>query len=143
MLTVAIARYLGTREIGLHYGPTQWNIGLEELPALDDAAAVLLKTAPVGDYSDSKLSGVQILVRWATGPGTARPGYDKAIEIRDELHGLRHITLDPGGDAETRLLWMRSDGDQPLNLGDDANGQPRWSLRFLAATTHDTALTIL
>lgn len=142
MIQAALCKYLATQGHGTHGVPGS-SLTIEQLPTAPVVAAcVATKTAPAGDYGDQKTEGIQIIVRGTKGEGT-RPSYQRAIAIRDNLHGLRKITLDDGGPDETRVLWIRSDGDTPVNLGDDANGNPRWSLRFLAGTFVVTANTIL
>lgn len=141
MIQVALCKYLAANGHGT-YGVTGSSLTVEQLPTTPvNAAAVATKTAPPGDYSEQKIVGIHIIVR---GQGPARkPSYDRAVAIRDELHGLTKVTLDDGGPDETRVLWMRSDGDEPVNLGDDTNGNPRWSLRFLCGTRVVTDHTIL
>lgn len=142
MLTKALARYLATRPLGLTHGTSGANLILGQFNTSSPADAVSLapKTAPTGDLSDSRVEGLQIIVRW----GTSESGcYEKADAIRDELNGLRHTTLAPGQPEETRLVWMRADDGGPVDLGPDPNGRARYSLRFLAEVAHDTALTIL
>ena len=142
MIQVALCKYLAAQGHGTH-GVAGSSLTVEQLPTSPlNAACVAMKTAPPGDYGDQKTEGIQIIVRGDKAAGR-KPSYDRAVAIRDQLHGLRKITLDDGGADETRLLWMRSDGDTPVNLGDDANGNPRWSLRFLAGVFVVTANTIL
>ena len=124
------------------FGAAGASIHLGDLPPRPPTAiAVYPKTAPPGDFSQVRNQAVQVVVRVdATGQ---RPGYQKACAVRDELHGLRRVTLAEGTEDETRLVWLKADGDEPLPLGADSTGAQRWSLRFVAQTVHDTALTIL
>jgi hypothetical protein len=135
MIQAAVAKYLAERGHGT-YGQAGADLFLERLPAEPaDATAVYVKPAPPGDYSDHQPVGLQIIVRRSPAPGggdRTRRGYDDAVAIRAELHGLRHITLDEAGPDETRVVWLRADDARPTNLGDDTNGVPRWSLRFIA-----------
>lgn len=142
MLTAALARYGHTQGLWV-YGVTGSTMFLGELPSTPvTAQAITPKTAPTADYSDHRLEGVQIIVRRDT--VSERTGYDAADTIRDALHGLRHITLAPGLEEETRLVWLRADDGGPLALGKDSTNRQRWSLRFLALIrTPVTARTIL
>ena len=141
MLTAALARYGHTTGLWV-YGVAGTNLFLGDLPATPvSAQAITPKTAPASDFSDLRSEGVQIIVRRDT--TSERVGYDAAMTIRDALHGLRHVTLDPGGVDETRLVWLKADDSGPLPLGKDSTGKQRWSLRFIAQTIHDTGLTIL
>lgn len=141
MLTAGLAKYGHTQGLWV-YGVAGTTMFLGELPATPiSGQAITPKTAPPSDYSDHQLEGVQIIVRRDT--ASERAGFVAAMDIRDALHGLRGVTLDPGGTDHTRLIWLRADDSGPLPLGKDATGRQRWSLRFLAQTVHDTALSIL
>lgn len=146
MLTAAIARHLTTShpELGLVYDADGTNQFLQELPnAPTDAVAWLFSVSPPADLSDTRVSGLQAIVRWTAGTGRARSGYQVARSILDTLHGLHGITLAPGTEDETVLVSLLADTAEPINLGDDTNGVPRWSLRFQAQTVAVTAHTIL
>lgn len=144
MLTSALARHLAALGRGT-YGQAGASIHLEELPATPvDATAVAFKPGPVDNQLDGYARpAVQILVRRGGTSGRARTGYTAAVQIRDDLNGLHHVTLAAGTDDETRVISLVSDDAGPTNLGDDANGVPRWSLRFVALVGHDTAHSTL
>lgn len=130
MLTAALAHWLDTQGLGV-FGRAGTNLFLEELPSSPvDAVAVGFKASPGPDLSGYDRQGIQLTVRHKTGSGRTRPGWTRANELRDALHGLRHITLAPGTPDEQRVVWCLSDDAGPTNLGDDAIGVPRWSLRF-------------
>lgn len=121
-------------------------IFLEQLPEKpSNAIAVMFKPgrAEYGAPDGYDRESVQMLVRRDNTGGRARTGYDVAKSIRDFFDGLRHVTLAEGTPDETRLVWCLADDSGPTNIGDDANGVPRWSLRFTTLTVHDTAHSIL
>lgn len=144
MLTAGLARHLAELGHGT-YDEVGASIHLEELPAQPpDAVAVAFKPGPVDNAADGyERPSIQIVVRQTTGQGRARRGYTKAAAIRDDLNGLTRTTLAAGTDDEVRLVWLLSDDNGPTNIGDDANGIPRWSLRFTSCVAHDTAHTNL
>lgn len=144
MLTSAIARHLATLGFGT-YNVAGASIQLEQLPASPvDAIAVAFKTGPADSAGDGYArEALQIIVRRSITAGKARTGYEAARTVRDALDGLRHVTLAAATPDEVRLVWMLADDSGPTNLGDDANGIPRWSLRFTTLTVHDTANSIV
>lgn len=148
MLTAAIARYLADLDETVYgtFSTTEAStIHLEELPEKPvDAIAVAFKTGPPDNTGDGYArEALQIIVRRQNTAGRSRTGYDVARSIRDALDGLRYVTLAEGTDDEVRLCWCLADDSGPVNLGDDANGVPRWSLRFTTLTKHDTAHSIV
>lgn len=134
VLTAAIAHWLDAQGHGV-YGRAGTNLFLEELPSSPvDAVSVGVKAAPGPDLSGYDRQGIQVVVRHKTGNGRARPGYERAQQLRDALHGLRHTTLAEGTPDEVRVVWCLADDGGPTNLGDDGTGVPRWSLRFIVLT---------
>jgi len=151
MLTAAFARHMAAAEPELfgRFDAPGAGIFLEELPDRPAAAiAVMLKPGRVeyGVPDGYNYESIQILVRRpenSSGGGRVRNGLTVANSIRDFFNGLRHITLAEGTDDEVRLIWCLSDDSSPTNIGNDANGVPRWSLRFTTQTAHDTAHSIV
>jgi hypothetical protein len=147
MLTAAVARYLADLAPAVYgtYGVAGSTIHVEDLPATPvDGIGIYFKTAPVDNAGDGYArEAFQIVVRRTNTTGRARSGYEVAKSVRDTLDGLRYVTLAEGTDDEVQLRWCLSDDSGPTNLGDDANGVPRWSLRFTTLAKHDTAHSIV
>lgn len=147
MLTAAIARHLAELDPDLFgtFDEPGASIHLEQLPDEPvDAVGIFARPGPLDDNLDGyDYEAVQILVRRDASGGRARSGYTVAKAIRDRLNGLRHVTLAPGTADEVRLVKCLTDDSGPYNLGDDANGRPRWAIRFTTQTAHDTEHSIV
>lgn len=148
MLIAAIARHLATLNPALYgkFDAVGATIHVEGLPPEpQDAIGIFTKPGPVqGGVPDGyDYESFQVVVRRSNTKGLARSGYDVAKKIRDDLNGLRHIDLATGTEDAVRLIWCISDDVGPYSIGVDANGLPRWALRFNTQTAHDTAHAIV
>lgn len=146
MFTAALLHYLDT--LGLvTYGRTGTDAFLEDLPDLP-VAAVAAFSRPGGAMTDGGHGydepGAQFLVRGdhtdpAT-PGRARAGYQRAVAIRDALHGLSAVTMGKGTPDETYVVQMLATQSVPINIGDDPDNRPRWSVEVRAEVYRPTPL---
>lgn len=146
MITAAFLTYLDARGV-LVYGRTGNDAFLEDLPD-KPVAAVAAYSRPGGAETDGGNGydepGVQFVVRGdkanpAT-PGRARAGYGRAKRIRDELHGLSGVLLAPGTADEVWLVQCLATTSEPVNLGDDPDDRPRWTVDFRTEVYRPTAL---
>lgn len=83
---------------------------------------------------------VQLLIRDDGATGRARAGYERAKGIRDALHGLSSLLLAPGTPDEVWVVQILATTSEPVNLGDDKDDRPRWSVTFDAEVRNPTAL---
>lgn len=142
MLTAAFARYLDAQSLVV-FDRDGADCFVETLPAEPvDAVGLWSRPGPHADLTELSRSGLQAVVRSTPDTGRARAGYTRCVALRDALHGLRHVTLAPGTEDEARLISCIARTDEPVNLGDDTNGRPRWSITFDLQTVHATPLTI-
>lgn len=146
MFAAAILRHLDARGLVV-FGRTGTDAFLEDLPDTP-VAAVAAFTRPGGADTDGGHGydepGVQLLVRGdhknpAT-PGRARAGYSRAKAIRRELHGLAGVMLAEGTEDAVWLVQLLAVTSEPVNLGDDKDDRPRWSIEFRGETFDPTAL---
>lgn len=141
MLTAAFLRHLDTRGLVVfdRAGTTAF---LEDLPD-KPVDAVAAYSRPGGETDGGHgydEPGVQFLVRRGSGAGRARAGYDAAMAIRTELHGLASVTLAPGTPDEVWLVQCLATTSEPVNLGDDPDNRPRWSISFRTEVYRPSAL---
>lgn len=141
MFTAAVLHYLDT--LGLvTFGRAGTDAFLEGFPDQPVRAVAAFSrpggVATAGGWGYDEPS-VQLLVR-DTGPGRARAGFERAARLRDALHGLASITLAPGTPDEVWVVQILATTSQPINLGDDKDDRPRWSITFDAEVRHQTAL---
>lgn len=146
MFSSAVLRHLDTLGL-LTYGRAGTDAFLEDLPD-KPVAAVAAFARPGGADTDGGHGydepGVQLLVRGdktnpAT-PGRARSGYTRAQAIRDALHGLSGVTLAEGTEDEVYVVQMLATTSEPVNIGDDPDDRPRWSVTFRSEVFRPTAL---
>jgi hypothetical protein len=128
MLTAALAHYLDDQGLGV-YGKPGTDMFLESLPP-DPVEAVGIYAEPGSKSDRFRRPGVQIIVRGSVEGGRARAGYARAASILDALDVLTHTTWAPFTDDEVRIAWCMARQAQPVSIGDDDNGVPRWSVRF-------------
>lgn len=128
MLTAALAAHLDAIGLGV-YGSADSNVFLETMPGTPEAA-VGIYAQPGRKVGRFRRPGVQIIVRGNGTGGRARSGYELAQQILVALDGTSHLTWGNGTDDEVRVAWCEALQAQPLSLGDDDNGSPRWSVRF-------------
>lgn len=128
MLTAALARRLAALGFGT-YDTDDSTIFLEQLPGQPAAA--------IGVFADTgqpavrfRRPGVQVLVRGDGVNGRARSGYAVAQDILERLDGEGHVVWGEGSPDAVRVAWCLASQSQVVNLGDDDNGHPRWSVRF-------------
>lgn len=128
MHTAALARYLDSRGLVV-FDATGADCFLEDLPPEPvNAVGVYTRQAPAGDLDPYVWTGAQLVVRADGSAGDAATGYARAEELRDELNGLRHVTLAPGTADEVRLIRCLALHDNPVGLGKDKAGYHRWSV---------------
>jgi hypothetical protein len=146
VITAAFLRYLTAQGL-VTYGEDNPDAFLEDMP--DTPVAVVVAFArPGGAETDGGNGydepGVQILVRGDPDdpgtPGRARSGYGRASAIRAALHGLHSVTLAEGTEDEVWLVQCLATQSQPINLGDDPDDRPRWSIDFRTEVYAPTAL---
>lgn len=147
MLTAAFARHIADLDPD-RYGTFDVpgaSIALQDMPVAVDGIGVFVKPGRVeyGVPDGYDYESIQIIVRRDKARGRARSGYEVAKDLRDALHGLRHVDLAPGTEDEVRLIRCLADDNGPTDLGVDANGHRRWSLRFDTQTAHDTDHSIV
>ena len=138
MLTAALARHLHASGLA-QYDPddpddpdVETTAFLEDLPAQPAAALGIYATggnAPSGAVG-MRRPGVQVIVRGDRHNGRARSGYEVAEAILEALDGSGHVVWGAGTPDAVRVAWCLAKQSAPINLGDDANGSPRWSVRF-------------
>jgi len=144
MFTAALLRYLDSQGLVV-FGRQGTDAFLEDLPDLP-VAAVAVFARPGGAETDGGHGydepGAQFLVRGdnTAGGSRARSGYVRAKAIRDALHGLSGVTLAKDTDDEVYLVQCLATQSQPINIGDDPDDRPRWSIEVRAETYEPTAL---
>jgi hypothetical protein len=142
VFSAAILRHLDSLGLVV-FGRTGNDAFLEDLPD-KPVIAVAAYTRPGGADTDGGHGydepAVQLLVRADPAGGRARSGYERAQAIRDALHGLSGVTLAAGTVDEVWLVQMLATSSEPVNIGDDPDNRPRWSVTFRAETYAPTAL---
>ena len=128
MLTAALATHLDTIGLGVH-GRDGADVFLEDLPHTPENA-VGVYAQPGRKVGRFRRPGVQIIVRADGTGGRARAGYERAQDILEALDGTSHLAWGDGSGDAVRVAWCEALQAQPLSLGDDDNGRPRWSVRF-------------
>jgi hypothetical protein len=129
VIPAALARELA--RLGLvTYDEAGADCFLEDIaPDPADAVGIYTRTGLAPDpkhaYDAPRL---QVLVRADGTSGRAREGFERAQAIQDAVHGVRHATWGKGTVDELRVIDCKALGSQPLNLGDDDQGRPRWSV---------------
>lgn len=143
MFVAALLRHLTTRDV-LKYGTSGADAFVQNLPDKPVEA--------VGGYSRPGSAGTdgghgydepgaQFIVRGDhKSPAGRRAGYARAQRIRDELHGLAGVTLAPGTDDEVYLVQCLATTSEPIDLGGDPDGRPRWSIEVRSEVYRPTAL---
>jgi hypothetical protein len=129
------------------YGRAGTDAFLEDMPD-KPVAAVAAFARPGGAETDGGHGydepAVQLLIRGdktnPQTPGRARSGYDRALAIRDALHGLSGVTLAEGTDDEVYVVQCLATQSEPTNIGDDPDDRPRWSVPFRLEVFRPTAL---
>ena len=129
MILAALAHELD--RLGLAtYGEAGADCFLEDIaPEPADAVGIYTRTGPEPDVKHAyDAPRLQVVVRADGSSGRAREGFTRAQAIRDAVHGLRHVTWAQGTEDELRVIECRALSSLPLNLGDDDQGRPRWSV---------------
>lgn len=127
MLAVEVAQYLAARLASVSFSLTTpgGNTRIGSMPTSPDLAVGIWPTA--GPESSTKAGyderGIQVRTRGTTDP---RTGYDLGVEIYDELHGLKQVTL-PGGTLVVRCAGVQS---EPVSIGEDSNGRHEYTINF-------------
>lgn len=130
MLTAALAHHLATLDgLDLAYEDDDTNVFLETLPANPLRAAGIF-AMPGRKVAAMRRPGIQIITRGDNTIGRARSGFELAEAIHDRLDGTGHVVWGEGTPDAVRVAWCEALQAQPISLGDDDNGQPRWSIRF-------------
>lgn len=135
MIAVAIARHL--EQAGIvnfdEAGPAG-DTFLGHMPSQPDAAVMIQPSG--GDPASGTLGYdapvVQVIVRGA-GYDQRLP-YQRARAIYAALHGLHHVTLDPGGPDEVFVVGCLAQQSDPVPLGPDDNERQEFSLNFALET---------
>lgn len=144
MITAAILRHLDAAGL-VTFGRTGNDAFLEDMPD-KPVASVAAYSRPGGAETDGGNGydepGFQLIVRGDPGGGVgrARSGYTRAKAIRAALHGLSAVTLAPGTDDEVYLVQCLAVTSEPVNLGDDPDDRPRWTIDFRTEVWQPTAL---
>lgn len=128
MLTSALARHLDALGLGT-YGRAGTDTFLETMPAAPEDALALF-TQPGRKADRFRRPGVQVIVRADGTGGRAREGYERAQSILEALDGTARVLWGAGTPDAVRIAWCEAQQAAPVNLGDDDNGRPRWSVRF-------------
>lgn len=145
MLAIAVARYLAAEIDFLVYDEdgTDGNLFVAWMPSTPDIAVALMPQPGTPQLSKlpTDTPGLQALIRGeAQDP---RPSYEMARTIYDALTCLDLVTLDEGGDDETRVIGCTALQSDPVGIGQDSNQRHEWSLNFSfrthAPTTHRSA----
>lgn len=140
MISAAVLQYLDTQGLVVHGRPgtDAFLEGMRDLPVEQVVAFVRPGAGETDGGHGYDEPGVQLLVRGAT--GSARDGYERAVTLRDALHGLSGVTLAPGTPDEVYVVQCVATQSVPTNLGDDPDGRPRWSIPFRFEVRNPTPL---
>lgn len=142
MFSAAVLRHLDTAGLLVHGRPGA-DAFLETLPDTP-AAAVAAYTRPGGADTDGGHGydepGVQLIVRGDGSGGRARSGYERAVALRAALHGLAQTMLADGTPDAVWLVQMLATTSEPVNIGDDPDDRPRWSITFRAEVYRPSTL---
>jgi hypothetical protein len=131
----------------LTYGRHGADAFLEDLPDTPVAAVAAFARPGAADTDGGNgydSPGVQFVVRGDPGnaqtPGRASSGFQRATAIRRALHGLTSQTIAEGTDDEVWLVQCLAVQSQPVNIGDDADNRPRWSVEVQCEVYDPTPL---
>lgn len=146
MITRAFAHYLDGLGL-LTYGRAGTDAFLEDLPD-KPVASVGIYSRPGGAGTDGGHGydepGVQFVVRGDPNdpdtPGRAASGYARAESIRKALHGLASVTLGEGTADAVWLVQCLATQSAPVNISDDADNRPKWSVEVRCEVYDPTAL---
>lgn len=81
------------------------------------------------DLSGYELPELQVIYRTSKAAGH-QAGYDGAEAIRRALQHTSRITWAAGTEHEQYVLWCEANETEPVHLGPDESGRPRWSVSF-------------
>lgn len=141
MLSVAVARHLHAAGLVV-YGRAGADCFLEGWrPQPAGQVALFMRPGRAGTSGGDGWDwpGVQALVR-ADRPDHARTSYERAVGLRDALHGLSHQWLDRGGPDEVWVTQLLATTSAPVSLGADTEGRLQWSVTFDGEVRNATAL---
>lgn len=146
MITAALLRYLDGQGL-VTYDRGRPDAFLEDMPDVPVASVAAFARPGSADTDGGNgydSPGVQFLVRGdpddAGTPGRARSGFGRAAAIRAALHGLSNVLLAEGTADEVWLVQCLAVQSQPINVGDDPDDRPRWSVEVQCEVYAPTAL---
>jgi hypothetical protein len=124
-------------ETGPLDAPAGWVVDMPNEPHL------ALCIYPRAGFPGVDLSGyvrpeLQVIVRTPQGSGH-QAGYDRAEAIRRDLDRTCRITWAPGTEHEQYVLTCDANEPEPLYLGLDPVGRPRWSVSVQTELTKEAA----
>lgn len=142
MIAATVARQLNALGLGLYDDPDgDTNIFLHDLPPAPVDAIGVWGESGQTPQTFIRRGGFQIIVRRDphSPEGRARSGHDVAREILDALASADHAVWADDTDDALRVAWCQPQQAEPLDLGPDENGAPKWSVRFTYETNGASA----